>query len=61
MMASRGIFPSLSTKKTAKPNLIILLVFLVVLEVWGVPWGDGWVVYHPRRVIEWEEAERLKV
>ena len=38
-------------EKKAKPNLIILLVFLVALGLWGVPWGDGWVVHHCRRVI----------
>ena len=31
LMVLRGLFPSLPTKKTAKPNLVISVVFLVAL------------------------------
>ena len=48
-MVLRGLIFSLSMGKKAK--LIILLVFLVALGLWKVPWGDGWVVHHPGRVI----------
>ena len=55
----RRLFFSLPMEKKAKPNLIILLAFLVALGLLGVPCGDGWVVHQPKRVIEWEEAEGL--
>ena len=39
LMVLRGLFPSLPTKKTAKPNLVILVTFLVALRVWRGPLG----------------------
>ena len=50
-MVLKGLIFSLPMEKKAKPNLIILLVFLVALGLWKVPLGDGRVVHHPRRVI----------
>ena len=41
-MVLRWRFPSLPTKKMAKPNLVIGLVFLVDRGLWGGrggPWG----------------------
>ena len=44
-MVFRGLIFSLSMGKKAKLNLIILLVFLVALGLWRVPWGvDGWCI-----------------
>ena len=60
-MVLRRLYISIPMQKKAKQNLIILLAFLVALGLLGVPCGDGWVVHQPKRVIEWEEAERLKV
>ena len=34
LMVLRGLFPSLPPKKTAKPNLVISVVFLVALGLW---------------------------
>ena len=33
LMVLRWLFPYLTTKNTAKPNLVILVVFLVALEL----------------------------
>ena len=33
LMVLRGLFPSLPTKKMAKPNLVLVVVFLVA---WGL-------------------------
>ena len=35
----RGLFPSLPTKKTTEPNLLILVVFFVALRLLGGPLG----------------------
>ena len=39
LMVLRGLFPSLPRKKTAKPNLVILVVFVVALGLQGGPLG----------------------
>ena len=47
LMVLRGLFPSLPMKKVHKPNLLILMVFLVAWGSKGGIRGDGWVMYHP--------------
>ena len=37
-------------KKSTKPNLVFLTVFLGALGFKGGPGDDGWVMSHPRRV-----------
>ena len=50
-MVLRGLYPSLPTKKTAKPNMVILVVFWSLWGFEGGPWGDRWVMCHPKRVM----------
>ena len=49
-MVLRGLFPSLPTKKTANAKVVISLFFWLVEGSKGGPWGDGWVMRHPRKV-----------
>ena len=37
-------FLSLPMNKTAKPNLVISVVFVFALGLWGGPWGEGWMM-----------------
>ena len=55
-MDLRGMLPSLPTKKTAKANLVILVVFWLLWGSVGGPWGKGWVMPHPRRVMGWDKS-----
>ena len=42
-MVLKGLFSSLPTKKTAEPNMVVLVLFLVVFEPSGEPlrWRMG--------------------
>ena len=53
-MDLRGMLPSLPTKEIVKANLVIFVVFWLLRGYVEGPWGNGWVMAYPRRVMGWD-------
>ena len=47
LIVLKGLFPSFPMKNMAKPNLVVMELFLHTLGLYGGPWSEAWLMRPP--------------